>query len=200
MWGNLMRNEVHGNISEYSNHLNTKLVWYSNGRFVSCSQIVERWSENRTEKACKWSKMSGIWMVHQVMWLYHLNTGHPYCPLFRYSIFRWLLHYFSELFRRSLPKCLGGGCRISWRAKEQICWVMSNLVSAGSTRLQSRWHQNDGQWTDARLRHKISCKGVSKKLWNIWNKVEIWITNAGKQDSSCCMLLTLSKNMWLFYW
>ena len=90
---------------------------------------------------------------------------------------------FQNFFDRSLPKCLGGGCRISWRAKEQICWVMSNLVSVGSTRFESRWHQNDGQWTDARLRHKISCKGVNKKLWNICNTVENWITNARKQDT-----------------
>ena len=39
--------------------------------------------------------MSGIWMICQVMWLYHLNTGHPYCPVFRWircSVFRWLLY------------------------------------------------------------------------------------------------------------
>ena len=34
-------------IVKYSNHLNTILVG---------------WSENRTEKACQWSKMSGIWI------------------------------------------------------------------------------------------------------------------------------------------
>ena len=26
--------------------------------------------------------MSCIWMVRQVTWLYHLNTRHPYCPVF----------------------------------------------------------------------------------------------------------------------
>ena len=34
-------------------------------------------------------------MICQVMWLYHLNTGHPYCPVFRWircSVFRWLLY------------------------------------------------------------------------------------------------------------
>ena len=32
--------------------------------------------------------MFGIWVVCQVTWLYHLSTGHPYCPVFtwiRYS-------------------------------------------------------------------------------------------------------------------
>ena len=33
---------------------------------------------------CLWSKLSDIWMVRQVMWLYNLNTGHPYCLLFRW--------------------------------------------------------------------------------------------------------------------
>ena len=39
------------------------------------------------KKACLWSKMSSIWMVRQVTWLYHLNTGHQYCP-----VFRWIWH------------------------------------------------------------------------------------------------------------
>ena len=31
--------------SEYSNHLNTGLVWYSNGRFVSgCQMVSENWT------------------------------------------------------------------------------------------------------------------------------------------------------------
>ena len=34
--------------------------------------------------ACLWSKMSGIQMVRQVTWLNHLNTGQPYCPVFRW--------------------------------------------------------------------------------------------------------------------
>ena len=47
----------------YSNHLNTGLVWYSNGRFGSGYQMV--WYSNgglktRLKKACIWSKMSGI--------------------------------------------------------------------------------------------------------------------------------------------
>ena len=36
------------------------------------------------KRACLWSKMSGIQMVRQVTWLYHLNTEHPYCRVFRW--------------------------------------------------------------------------------------------------------------------
>ena len=36
--------------------------------------------------------MSSIQMVRKVMWLYHLNPGHPYCLVFRCSVFRWLLY------------------------------------------------------------------------------------------------------------
>ena len=47
----------------YSNHLNTKLVWYSNGRFVSGCEMV-RYSngglKTGLKKVCLWSKMSGI--------------------------------------------------------------------------------------------------------------------------------------------
>ena len=51
-------------------------VWLSNGL------VFEWWSEN-------WAEQS-LFMVQNVrysncqpMWLYHLNTGHPYCPVFR---------------------------------------------------------------------------------------------------------------------
>ena len=43
------------------------------------------------KKACFWSKISGIWMVLQVMWLYHLNTRHPYCSVFRCLLYCKLL-------------------------------------------------------------------------------------------------------------
>ena len=53
----------------YSNHLNTGVVWYSNGRFVLGCQMV--WYSNgclktRLKKAYLWSKMSGNQTVHQV--------------------------------------------------------------------------------------------------------------------------------------
>ena len=75
----------------YNSHLNTGLVWYANCRFVSGCQKVRYCNgglKNGLKKACLWSKMSGIQMVHQVTWLSHLNTRHPYGP-----VFRWLLYY-----------------------------------------------------------------------------------------------------------
>ena len=74
-------------INLYSNHLNTGPVWYSNGRFVSSCQMVRYWNgslKTGLKKACLWSIISGIWMGCQGMWLYHLNTGHPYCTVFRW--------------------------------------------------------------------------------------------------------------------
>ena len=60
---------------------------------------VVKWSGIQMEvwkpdwkKCCLWSKKSGIQMARQVTWLYHLNTGQPYCPVFRCSVFRWLLY------------------------------------------------------------------------------------------------------------
>ena len=82
--------------SKYSNRLNTELVRYSFGRFVSNCQMV-RYSncglKTRLKKACLWSEMSSIQMVDQVMWLHHLNTGHPYC-----RVLRWLLYTTSLVF------------------------------------------------------------------------------------------------------
>ena len=60
-------------IFRYSNHLNTRLVWYWNVRFVSGCQMVQ--SSNvglktgPEKKAFLWSKISSIGMVCQVMWL-----------------------------------------------------------------------------------------------------------------------------------
>ena len=53
----------------YSNYLNTGLVWYSNGRFVSGRQTVRDLKDGlttRLKKVCLWSKMSDIQLVHQV--------------------------------------------------------------------------------------------------------------------------------------
>ena len=61
---------------------------------VDLCPVVKLWSENRTEKASFWSKISGIWMVRQVTWHYHLNNRHPYCRVFRcirYSGVRYLV-------------------------------------------------------------------------------------------------------------
>ena len=59
----------------YCNHLNTRLVWYSNDRFLYGCQMV-RYSNGGLKKACLRSKMSGIQTVPQTTWIYHLNTGH----------------------------------------------------------------------------------------------------------------------------
>ena len=70
----------------HSNHPNKKLVWYSNGRFVSGCQMVVCFNgglKTGLKKACLWSKMYGIQMVRQFTRLYHLITGHLYCPVFR---------------------------------------------------------------------------------------------------------------------
>ena len=51
---------------------------------VDLCPVFKWWYDNRTEKGLFWSNMSSIWMVRTVLWLYHLNTGHPYCPAFRW--------------------------------------------------------------------------------------------------------------------
>ena len=49
----------------YSNHLNTGLVWYSNGGFVFGCQMV--WCSNDgLKKACFWSKIYSIQIVRHV--------------------------------------------------------------------------------------------------------------------------------------
>ena len=82
-------------------HLNTVTIWIwdksgiQNGRFVFGCQMVQFLNgglKTRLKKPCLWSKMSSIQMVSQVMWLYHLNIEHPYCLVFRCSVFRWLLY------------------------------------------------------------------------------------------------------------
>ena len=69
--------------SEQGTIWNTGLVWYLNGRFVSGCQMA-RYSNVGLKKPVYGP------MVHQVTW-HHLNTGHPYSPVFRCSVFRWLL-------------------------------------------------------------------------------------------------------------
>ena len=40
--------------------------------------------KTRMKKAWFGSKILRIWMVCQATWLYQLNAGHPYCPVFRW--------------------------------------------------------------------------------------------------------------------
>ena len=65
-----------------SNHLNTGLVWFLNGKFVSGCQWV--WY---LKNALKTGLKKSLLMVQNVQYLisqpsHHLNTGHLYCPLF----------------------------------------------------------------------------------------------------------------------
>ena len=61
----------------FSTHLYTGLVWYSNGRLIVRllnDPVFKRWSENRTEKSLFMvQNVKYIGMVLQAMWLYHLN-------------------------------------------------------------------------------------------------------------------------------
>ena len=69
----------------YCNHLNTRLVCYLNGRFVSGCRMV-RYSNGGLKTGLK-----SLFMVQNVQYLngrpshglYHLNTGHPYWTVFR---------------------------------------------------------------------------------------------------------------------
>ena len=72
--GQIVSENVNVQISvvQYSNHLNTGLVWYSNGRFVSGCQMV--WYSSVVLK-------TGL----EVKWLYHLNTGWIWYSGVRYS-------------------------------------------------------------------------------------------------------------------
>ena len=63
--GQIVSENVNAQISvvQYSNHLNTGLVWYSNGRFVSgCQKVLYLNGGLKTGliKAWLWSKMSGM--------------------------------------------------------------------------------------------------------------------------------------------
>ena len=73
-------------ILKYSKHLNTRLVRFSNGRFVWLSNglVFIWWSENRTEKKpvngpkCLVFKLSNG--PPSPGTLHHLKIGHPYYP------------------------------------------------------------------------------------------------------------------------
>ena len=100
-----------------SNHLNIGLVWYSIGRLVSGCQMVQYSNgglKARMNQICLWSKMSGNQKVGQVTWLYHMNTGHPYCLLFGCLLY---------------SKYLNSGCQNTWFIR--IC-----------TGFFSVWHSN----------------------------------------------------------
>ena len=104
------------------------LDWYSNGRFVCGCQMVRYLNgglKTGLKKACLWSKMSGIQMVHQFTWLHHLNAGHPYCPVFR-------------LIRYSGVGYSDGYC-ITFFAGDEEVDVIQNLFSEPQP-VSSSWH------------------------------------------------------------
>ena len=141
----------------YSNHLNTEFLVFkweicvrlSNGRIVSGCKMVElcpvvKWSGIQmveTEKNYVYGpKCPVFWMARQVTWLYHLNTGHPNCPVFRwiwYSGVRYSDGYFiyPDQFLRILPD------------QHLFHWMISWL---------SFWKflQSCRQWSDLAVHHR----------------------------------------------
>ena len=131
----------------YSNHLNTGLIWYSNCRFVTGCKMV--WYSNgglktTLKKACLWSKMSGIQMVRHVTWLYHLNIRHPYCPVFRCLVFRWLLYL------KLSSKCL-----------RLVVWLLSSSSSSDFSELTVLIRPSK----DLRFSVNFSCSDINLKYW-----------------------------------
>ena len=97
---------------------------------MSNGLLFKWWYKNRTEKACLWSKMSGILMVRQVIALYHLNTRHPCCPVFRCLVFRWLLN--QNVLYSELETGLNRSCFVG-----VFCWwpfLICNLASQSISR------------------------------------------------------------------
>ena len=84
----------------YSNHLNIRQVWYSNGPSMSGCRMVRILNgglKTVQKMSVLCSKMSGIWMVRLITWSDHLKTGQKSvlkvkCPDYRCSLFKWLLY------------------------------------------------------------------------------------------------------------
>ena len=87
------------------------------------------------KKACLWSKMSVIWMVHQVAWLFEYRTpklsGIQMNLVFRCWVFRWLLYKFYEMDPRLLS------CRVNETGFNHCIFVSGVSVSLLMTRLLS---------------------------------------------------------------
>ena len=134
---------------QYSSHLNTRLVWYSNGRFVSSCRLV-RYSngglKTGLKKACLWSKMSCIWMVRQVkcftIWIPDTHTvwysDESGIQVF-FSVFRWLL-YLDLHCNKKLDLCSQGRPQVD-------CWGLDQEVCR-------RGHQGQGQQDLFALGHR----------------------------------------------
>ena len=82
--------------------------------------------KTRLKKFCLLSKMSSIWMFCQVIWLYHLNTGHPsYCPVSRCLLFPKVYSFADE----DVFRTLSGSTPIQ---RDAICGALSRRRSSVS--------------------------------------------------------------------
>ena len=128
------------------------LAWYSNGRFVSGCQMVV-WKPD-------WKKPAygpkGLVFEWSAKWLYHLNTKHPNYPVFRCSVFRWLLYIddvipWSELTKTSFLLTF----RFFWRTLMTIRGKGSTSTSGLrglSFRISSSWSLNaNNHWRSREL-------------------------------------------------
>ena len=77
---------------------NLPIIWYSTQYPIIMSSSYEICFSISSHNK---SKMSGIQMVRQGTWPYHLNTRHPYCLVFRCSVFRWLLYMVNDVMSQS---------------------------------------------------------------------------------------------------
>ena len=74
---------------------------------VDLCPVSKRWSENQTKKACVWSKMSGIRMVRQVMWLpFEYPDTHTVWYSYESSIHVFGIHMVTvQLVTKIVSKC-----------------------------------------------------------------------------------------------
>ena len=104
----LMSGDLNTLLVGYSNHLNTELVQYWNDRFVyGCQMVVWKpdWKKPVNGPKCRY--LNG-------RQLNHLNTGHPYCPVFRCPVIRWLLYLNGWYWSGSLMVCYSSHGLIPW--------------------------------------------------------------------------------------
>ena len=132
----------------HSNHLNTLLVWYLNGRFVSGCQMV-RHSNGSLKTGLKKPVYGPKCPVFsQVMWVYHLNTRHPYCPVFRwirysgvlYSVYNIMLNANSQIYcHKMLLKSLADGKELNFPLRRSETVIVS-IIYGELLFLLSIWH------------------------------------------------------------
>ena len=98
---------------EYSNHLNTRLVWYSNGRFVSGRQMVRNSNGGLKtgQKKLVYGPKCPVFEWSAKASDYYLKTRHPYCT--PCTVFRWIrysgVQYSNGHYNLTLHTCLETG-------------------------------------------------------------------------------------------